>query len=79
MITILNPAATETDPRVIRRTSEPGAAYDSTTETVRGEFARVNVATGEDWQLIRMMRHGIDYHAPATGNGLLVHSHLLMR
>jgi len=79
MITITNPPATEKDPRVIKRTTEASDPYDAEIVTVQGEFARVNVTTGEDWALIRLLRHGIDYHAPATGNGLLVHCHLLQR
>jgi hypothetical protein len=39
----------------------------------------VSVKTGEDWRLITMLRHGIDYFAPATGNGLLVKPEFLAR
>jgi len=79
MITITNPPTTEKDPRVIKRITPDTAPYDAEIITVKGEFARVNVVTGDDWALIRLLRHGIDYHAPASGNGLLVHSHLLQR
>ena len=79
-LTITNPLALETDPLVIVRTSEPSAAkYDSKVRRYAGQLARVNVRTGEDLALIRMLRHGIDYFAPANGDGILVNPELLNR
>jgi len=37
----------------------------------------VTVKTVKDWQLVRMLRHGIDYFAPSNGDGLLVRAELL--
>ena len=79
-LTITNPLAVETDPWIIVRTSEPSAAkYDSDVRRYAGQLARVNVRTGEDLALIRMLRHGIDYFAPANGDGILVNPELLKR
>jgi hypothetical protein len=79
-LTITNPIAVENDPWIIVRTSEPSAAkYDSETRRYDGQLARVNVRTGEDLALIRMMRYGIDYFAPANGDGILVNPELLKR
>jgi len=39
----------------------------------------VNVSTGADFNLVRMLRYGIDYFAPASGNGILVKPELLKR
>lgn len=79
MITILNPPVTERNPSVIRRTSSIGEAYNSEVVRVDGDFARVSITTGEDWQLISLMRHGIDFFAPEKGDGLLVKANLLIR
>lgn len=79
MITILNPPRTESNPTVIVRTSKPGEAYDSETRQHPGEFARVNVKTGEDLSFMRLLQHGIDYFAPSNGDGILVKAHLLKR
>jgi len=79
-LTITNPLTLEDSPSIIVRISEPSAAkYDSEIRRYEGQLARVNVSTGEDLALIRMLRHGIDYFAPATGNGLLVKPELLIR
>lgn len=77
MLTIVNPPATETNPNVIVCISKPGEPYNSETRQEPGEFARVKIRNGEDWNLIRLMRHGIDYFAPASGDGILVKAHLL--
>jgi len=77
MLTINNPPRTEENPLAIRCISPAGAPYDSEVFRAEGYFARVNVRTGEDLALIRMFRHGIDYFAPATGDGILVKAHLL--
>ena len=77
MITILNPPRFESNPTVIVRTSKPGEAYNSETRQHPGDFARVNVKTGEDLSFIRLLQHGEDYFAPATGDGILVKAHLL--
>ena len=79
MITILNPPRTESNPTVIIRTSKAGEAYDSETKQYLGEFARVNVKTGEDLSFMRLLQHGEDYFAPSSGDGLLVKAHLLKR
>ena len=79
MITILNPPRTESNPTVIVRVSKPGEAYDSETRQHPGDFARVNVKTGEDLSFIRLLQHGEDYFAPSTGDGILVKAHLLAR
>jgi hypothetical protein len=39
----------------------------------------VNVRNGYDLALIKMLRYGIDYFAPATGDGILVNPELLKR
>jgi len=79
-LTITNPPVLETDPMVIIRTSLPSAAkYDSTTRRYNGKLARVNVSNGCDLALIRMLRHGIDYFAPAGGDGIRVNPVLLKR
>lgn len=77
MITILNPPRTETNPTVIIRTSKAGEAYNSETKSHPGEFARVTIKTGKDWQFLRLLQHGEDYFAPASGDGLLVKAELL--
>ena len=77
MITILNPPMSEIDPYVIRRKSKTGEAYDSDVVKASGTFSRVSVKTGEDWNFIRLLQHGIDYHAPYNGDGLLVKTSLL--
>ena len=77
MITILNPPKSEIDPYVIRRKSNLGELYDSEVVKARGTFSRVKVTTGEDWNFIRLLQHGIDYHAPSNGDGLLVKTSLL--
>jgi hypothetical protein len=80
MITITNPQFIETDPLVIVRTSEPSAAkYDSETRKYAGKLARVRPMTGHDVRLMQTLRHGIDYFAPASGDGLLVNPSLLLR
>lgn len=78
-LTILNPPKLERNPTVIVRVSKPGEAYDSETRSEPGEFARVSVKTGEDWNFIRLLQHGVDYFAPASGDGLLVKANLLTR
>ena len=77
MITILNPPRTESNPTVIVRTSKPGEAYNSETRQHPGEFARINVKTGEDLAFMRLLQHGEDYFAPSNGDGILVKAHLL--
>lgn len=78
MITILNPPKTESNPHVIVRTSKPSdATYQSESRAILGEFARVSIRSGEDWQFVRMLAHGVDYFAPSTGDGLLIKAHLL--
>ena len=77
MITILNPPRTETNPMVIVRTSKVGEAYNSETKPHPGTFARVTIKTAKDWLLIRLLQHGEDYFAPASGDGLLVKAELL--
>ena len=79
-LTITNPLTLEDSPSIIVRTSEPSAAkYDSEIRRYEGKLARVNVSNGYDLALIRLLRHGIDYFAPASGNGLLVKPELLIR
>lgn len=78
-VTILNPTETVEDPVCIVRTSDPADLWQGESRKIKGEFARVHVKTGEDWSLIRMMRHGIDYFAPCSGNGLLVKAELLRK
>jgi len=79
-LTITNPPTLEENPLVLRRTSDPSdARYECAEERYKGFLARVSVKTGEDWRLITMLRHGIDYFAPATGNGLLVKPEFLNR
>lgn len=77
MLTINNPPRAEVNPLAIRRITKPNDPYDSEVFRLTGNYARVSVRTGEDLALIRMMRHGIDYHAPATGDGILVKAELL--
>ena len=77
MITILNPPKLETNPTVIVRTSKPGAPYNSETQPHPGTFARVTLKTAKDWLFIRLLQHGEDYFAPASGDGLLVKAELL--
>jgi len=79
-LTITNPPVLETDPLVIVRTSSPSAEkYDSETRRYNGKLARVNIRNGADLALVRMLRHGIDYFAPASGDGILVNPELLKR
>jgi hypothetical protein len=76
-LTITNPPLVEESPFVIvRKSLEP---YESDTMRYDGPLARVNVTTGADYNLVRMLRYGIDYFAPASGNGLLVKPELLKR
>ena len=77
MITILNPPRTETNPMVIVRTSKTGEAYNSETQPHPGTFTRVTIKTAKDWMFIRLLQHGEDYFAPASGDGLLVKADLL--
>jgi len=77
MLTITNPPMRETDPHVIRRISKPGEPYDSEVIKLTGEYSRVSIKTAADWNLIRMMQHGVDFHAPASGDGIMVKTHLL--
>ena len=79
MITLYNPARVEIDPLVIRRTTPRGELYDSETVKATGEFARVNIQTGEDLSFVRLLTHGIDYHAPSSGDGILIKASLLKR
>jgi hypothetical protein len=79
-LTITNPLAVESNPWIIVRTSEPSAAkYDSEVRRHDGRLARVNVRNGADLALVRMLRYGIDYFAPANGDGILVNPELLKR
>jgi hypothetical protein len=79
-LTITNPPVVETDPLVIVRTSLPtDAKYDSETKRYNGKLARVNIRNGYDLALIKMLRYGIDYFAPANGDGILVNPELLKR
>ena len=79
-LTICNPAKCETDPMVIVRVSSPNSEkYDSESRKYNGQLARVNVRNGADLALVRMLRHGIDYFAPASGDGILVNPELLRR
>jgi len=78
-LTIINPPLTERNPWVIRRITERHQPYDHVTERYQGELARVRPANGADVALIKMLRHGIDYFAPVSGNGLLVKPELLKR
>lgn len=77
MITILNPPKLEQNPTVIVRTSKVGEAYNSETQPQPGTFARVTLKTAKDWLFVRMLQHGEDYFAPASGDGLLVKAELL--
>ena len=77
MITILNPPKLETNPTVIVRTSKVGEAYNSETRPHPGTFARVTIKTAKDWLFVRVLQHGEDYFAPASGDGLLVKAELL--
>ena len=77
MITILNPPKLEQNPTVIVRTSKVGEAYNSETKPHPGTFARVTLKTAKDWLFIRLLQHGEDYFAPASGDGLLVKAELL--
>lgn len=79
MITILNPPDLVQDPVCIVRTSDPADLWQGESRKIKGDFARIHIKTGEDWSLIRMMRHGIDYFAPCSGNGLMVKAELLKR
>ena len=79
MITILNPPLMESNPTVIRKTSQLGAPFDSMEVTVQGNFARITITTGADWAFLKLLQYGTDYFAPASGNGILVRSHLLAR
>tara|TARA_R110000868_G_scaffold401373_1_gene676782 strand:+ start:122 stop:367 length:246 start_codon:yes stop_codon:yes gene_type:complete len=78
--TITNPPVVETDPLVIVRTSAPSdSQYQAEVRRYNGKLARVNIRNGADLALIRMLRHGIDYFAPSTGDGILVNPELLRR
>lgn len=79
MITILNPPDLVQDPVCIVRTSETGEDWAGESRKILGTFARVHIKTGEDWAMMRMLCHGIDYFAPCSGNGLLVKAELLKR
>jgi hypothetical protein len=79
-LTITNPAMLEDNPSIIVRTSKPSdVKYESENRRYDGKLARVNVSNGYDLALIKMLRHGIDYFAPANGNGILVKPELLIR
>ena len=78
-LTIINPPITEKNPWIIKRITGGRDPYDSKTERYNGELARVRPSTGADVAFIRMLRHGIDYFAPVSGNGLLVKPELLKR
>ena len=79
-LTICNPVLLEDNPSIIVRTSLPSdVKYESENRRYNGKLARVNVSNGYDLALIRLMRHGIDYFAPSTGNGILVNPELLRR
>ena len=79
-LTITNPPVIEENPSIIARTSKPSdVKYESENRRYDGKLARVNVSNGYDLALIRLMRHGIDYFAPSTGNGILVKPELLIR
>lgn len=77
MITILNPPKLEQNPTVIVRTSKAGEAYNSAEKPHPGTFACVTLKTAKDWLFVRMLQHGEDYFAPASGDGLLVKAELL--
>lgn len=77
MLTITNPVFIEEFPRVIVCTSKQGEPYNSEIRTHDGPLARVRPVTGKDLMLMRMFEHGVDYFAPAYGEGLLVKPHLL--
>lgn len=80
MLTILNPVQIDKDPKIIVRTSTPNSShYESEIQTHNQALARVYPKTGEDVSLIRMLQHGIDYFAPAVGDGLYVKPALLSR
>ena len=80
MLTIANPVQIDKDPKVIVRISSPSdSLYDSEVRIHEEPLARVHPKTARDVELIRMFRHGIDYFAPATGDGLYVKPELLFR
>lgn len=80
MLTILNPVQIDQNPKIIVRISTPNSSnYNSEIRTHDQALARVYPKTGEDVGLIRMLRHGIDYFAPAVGDGLYVKPELLFR
>lgn len=79
MITLYNPARVEINPLVIRRITPKGELYDSENVKATGEFARVNVQTGDDLAFVRMLQYGTDYHAPVSGDGILIKASLLKR
>lgn len=80
MLTIVNPVQIDKDPRIIVRVSKPSdSLYNSEVRTHPEALARVHPKTALDVQLIRMLRHGIDYFAPAVGDGLYVKPELLFR
>ena len=76
-LTITNPTETVENPTVIVRTSDPAESWQGESRSVKGTFARVHIRTAADWLLIRMMQHGVDFFAPASGNGLIVKAELL--
>jgi hypothetical protein len=73
----MNPPRIGSNPTVIVRTSKVGEAYNSKTQPHPGTFARVTIKTAKDWLFIRLLQHGEDYFAPASGDGLLVKAELL--
>ena len=78
--TIINPPKVETNPMVVVRTSSPSSeTYQAEVRRYDGKLARVNIRNGADLSLIRMLRHGIDFFAPASGDGILVNPELLKR
>lgn len=79
MLTILNPPEIVQDPVCIVRTSDPADIWQGESRKINGTFARVYIRSAEDWSLIRLMRHGIDYYPPCTGNGLFVKAELLRK
>jgi len=79
-LTIINPPMLEDNPSIIVRTSKPSdVKYESENRRYEGKLARINVSNGYDLALIKMLRHGIDYFAPSSGNGILVKPELLIR
>lgn len=62
----------ERNPRVIYRTADKSGNETTDMKTASGWHYRVMPGNGREVQALRMLDHGVDKFAPASGHGVII-------